>query len=314
MAALTPAGVDPFDEEVYRAVLARPSGTPAELAGELGHSADRVGRALDRLYRHGLVGRLSGVRRRYAAIEPNTAVGALIRARAEELDRVAEATAELSRMFAAAKASAADEVEILTGREALGRWFVRLQQEACDEVITLDRPPYALTTANPVESNAMTRGVRYRAIYAPEALDWPGVHDDIRQLVADGEQARVLPGLRVKLAIADRRLALMPLSLDMTDVRAAVIRSSSLLDALIDYWELAWRQALPLDGPAADPVSDEDRALLRMLVSGLKDEAIARQLDWSIRTMRRRMSRLQALLGAENRFQAGVIAARRGWI
>jgi len=313
-AALTPAGVDPFDEEVYRAILARPSGTPAELAADLGHSADRVGRALDRLYRHGLVGRLSGARRRYAAIEPNTAVGALIRARAEELDQVAEATAELSRMFAAAKASEAEEVEILTGREALGRWFVRLQQEAREEVITLDRPPYALTTANPVESNAMTRGVRYRAIYAPEALDWPGVHDDIRQLVADGEQARVLPGLRVKLAIADKRLALMPLSLDMTDVRAAVIRSSSLLDALIDYWELAWRQALPLDGPTVDPVSEEDRALLRMLVSGLKDEAIARQLDWSIRTMRRRMSRLQALLGAENRFQAGVIAARRGWI
>ena len=54
--------------------------------------------------------------------------------------------------------------------------------------------------------------------------------------------------------------------------------------------------------------------LLTLMVSGLKDEAIARQLNWSIRTMRRRMSRLHEELGAANRFQAGVVAARRGWI
>ncbi|MFD9398969.1 response regulator transcription factor [Streptomyces sp. NPDC060011] len=46
----------------------------------------------------------------------------------------------------------------------------------------------------------------------------------------------------------------------------------------------------------------------------MKDEAIARQLGWSVRTMRRRTSRLHELLGAANRFQAGVIAQRRGWI
>nr|WP_284716815.1 LuxR C-terminal-related transcriptional regulator [Streptomyces sp. G1] len=54
--------------------------------------------------------------------------------------------------------------------------------------------------------------------------------------------------------------------------------------------------------------------LLALLVSGLKDEAIARQLGWSVRTMRRRMSRLHDQLGAANRFQAGAVAARRGWI
>ena len=93
-----------------------------------------------------------------------------------------------------------------------------------------------------------------------------------------------------------------------------MIRPSTLLDGLIDYWELCWRSAVPLQAPAEDPVSEEDRALLALLVSGLKDEAIARQLDWSVRTMRRRMSRLYELLGAANRFQAGAIAARRGWI
>ncbi|MFE5296829.1 helix-turn-helix domain-containing protein [Streptomyces sp. NPDC056632] len=313
---LTAAGIDPFDESVYRAVLTRRTAAPSELAADLGCSPLRAARALDRLHDHGLVGRLAGVRRRYAAIEPGAAVESLVRTRTAELDRVRSAAGELSRLFAAAQAGTAgeDEVEIATGREALGRWFVRLQQEAREDVMTLDRPPYALTTANPVESTALGRGVRYRAVYAPEALEWPGVLEDIRGLVRRGEQARVMPGLRIKLAIADRRLALMPLSLDLDGVRAAVIRPSTLLDALTDYWELCWKQALPLDAPAEDPVGEEDRLVLTLLVSGLKDEAIARQLGWSVRTVRRRMSRLHDLLGAVNRFQAGVVAARRGWV
>ncbi|WP_027345376.1 helix-turn-helix domain-containing protein [Hamadaea tsunoensis] len=311
---LTAAGVDPFDERVYRALLTTPSAAPADLAADLGHSPDRVARSLDRLREHGLVGRLAGVRRRYAAIEPQAAVTALVRTRTAELDQVQAAAARLSAVFASAHDTGRDQIELVSGSEALGRWFVRLQQEAEHEIITLDRPPYALTTSNPVEQTAMTRGIQYRAIYAPEALEWPGVLGDIRELVRHGEQARVLPGLRIKLAISDRRLALMPLSLDLTGVRAAVIRPSTLLDGLVDFWEMCWKQALPLDAPAAEELSEEDRTLLALLVGGLKDEAIARQLGWSVRTMRRRMSRLHEMLGAANRFQAGAIAARRGWL
>ncbi|MCP3817268.1 hypothetical protein NLX86_03670 [Streptomyces sp. A3M-1-3] len=257
---------------------------------------------------------MARTRRRYAAIEPQHAVETLIRTRTAELDQVRAASAELSRLFAATQDGGSDEVEIIRGSEALGRWFVRLQQEARGDVRTLDRPPYALTTANPVEETALGKGLAYRAVYAPEALEWPGVLDDIRRLVRHGEQARVLPSLRVKLAIADRRIALMPLTLDLADVRAAVVRPSTLLDALVDYWELCWQQATPLEGPAEESLAEDDRLMLSLLVSGLKDEAIARQLGWSLRTMRRRTSRLHELLGATNRFQAGVVAARRGWL
>lgn len=319
---LAAVGIDAFDEQVYRALLARQAAAPTELASELGTSSERVVRALDRLHDRGLVGRLSGPRRRYAAIDPQHAVEALIQERTAELGRVRSAAGELAGLFEAARRGDAKEVEIVSGREALGRWFVRLQQEAKQQVRTLDRPPYALTTANPVEETAMRGGLTYRAVYAPEALEWPGVLDDIRRLVDHGEQARVLPGLRIKLAIADDALALMPLSLDLTDVRAAVIRPSSLLDALMEYWRLCWTMATPFLAPpeptglgeeSADP-GEEDKLLLALLVSGLKDEAIARQLGWSVRTMRRRMSRLHDQLGAANRFQAGAIAARRGWI
>lgn len=58
----------------------------------------------------------------------------------------------------------------------------------------------------------------------------------------------------------------------------------------------------------------EERALLGLLASGLKDEAIARQLGVHVHTARRRITALLARLGAGTRFQAGVQAGRRGWL
>ncbi|MFJ7078908.1 hypothetical protein [Streptomyces sp. NPDC098781] len=312
---LTEAGVSPFDESVYRILLTHRSAGPADLQTALNAPLLAIGAALERLCAQGLASRLSSPPGTYTATEPSTAIEALVRARTAALERVRGHAGELARLFAPARETATSEVQIIRGKAALGRWFVRLQHEADEEVVTLDHPPYALSTSPSIQSTALRRGVRYRTVYAPESLKWPGVLDNVRELAELGEDARVLDGLRVKLAIADRRLAIMPLSLDLgDDVRAAVVRPSALLDALIDLAEALWSQALPIGAPAADLLSPEDRAALTLMCSGMKDEAIARQLGWSLRTMRRRVQVLYGKLGASNRFQAGVLAARRGWI
>lgn len=56
------------------------------------------------------------------------------------------------------------------------------------------------------------------------------------------------------------------------------------------------------------------RELVRMLAGGLTDEAMARKLGISERTVRRLVSELTERLGAASRFQAGVCAVRLGWL
>jgi DNA-binding NarL/FixJ family response regulator len=85
-----------------------------------------------------------------------------------------------------------------------------------------------------------------------------------------------------------------------------------------------WSQAVPItaDGGSAAPavngqdpgLSADDRKLLRLLAAGMKDQAIASHLGMSYRTASRRISGLMAALGAESRFQAGLYAARQGWL
>lgn len=65
---------------------------------------------------------------------------------------------------------------------------------------------------------------------------------------------------------------------------------------------------------AATTITPGEKALLGLLDTGLTDEAAARQLGVSVRTVRRQMAALMGKLGASSRFQAGHKAAERGWL
>ena len=76
------------------------------------------------------------------------------------------------------------------------------------------------------------------------------------------------------------------------------------------YFDLAWRHAVPapsLNGREAGG----DPKLVELLELGMKDEAIARHLGVSLRTVRRRVAHLMAANGVDTRFQLGWALARR---
>jgi DNA-binding CsgD family transcriptional regulator len=316
MNALAGAGVDADDERVLRALLTLPQATAAELAAAAGQQPHQCAAALDRLSGRGLVARLAGPPARYTAADPRTALDALIHPAEQALRRARDAAAELTALFHTARAErpAAGPIEVVTGHE-IGRAFVRLQQSAVRDVRAFDRPPYVHAAGNQVEPAVLARGVRWRAVYHPDALTLPGALTEIRDLVTLGEQARVLTDVPFKMHLVDERVAMIPLDSDTRTVRAALVHPSVLLDALTLVFESCWQRATPLDGAAGEAeISDEDRQLLALLAAGVKDDAIGRQLGLSVRTMRRRVRRLLELLDAQTRFQAGMQAARRGWI
>lgn len=61
-------------------------------------------------------------------------------------------------------------------------------------------------------------------------------------------------------------------------------------------------------------LSESEQEILHLLSLGVPDPTIARRLGISSRTFDRRLRSILDTLGAVTRFQAGVIAARRGWL
>ena len=162
------------------------------------------------------------------------------------------------------------------------------------------------------------RGVACRVIYEPAALELPGRLPHLRRLADLGEQARVAPQLPLKMLICDRKRAMLPLASagDATE-SVVLVGPSALLGGLVEIFEAYWQRSTPLWSAGRREVggtglSEEEYEVLQLLATGLKDEAIARQVGISMRTARRRISSLVATLGVGTRFQAGVEAARRG--
>lgn len=158
----------------------------------------------------------------------------------------------------------------------------------------------------------VAQGRRSRAIYPIRVLQ--EAPDVIRRRAEAGEQIRVLPDLPTRMFVIGTTHAVLPEPIGFIDEPRSLVRQQGLVEALLLLFELYWERADPVLGAGDHVQPDVRRALLRQLGTGARDEQIARQLGLSLRTVRRRVADLMSELGADSRFQAGVEAARRGWV
>jgi DNA-binding CsgD family transcriptional regulator len=319
---LAALGVPADDEFLYRTLLARPRATVAELAAATGWDTARVRRRTRSLEKRGLLTRAPSRPVRFSPAPPDVAIEVLALQRQEEIERARLVAAALGDEFRSARRSAegGPALRLLSDRDAIAQRFFQLQRSAHDEMLVLDRPPYAVQPAprqTAVQRELLKRGVRHRTIYDHRSLESPEQLAQCRELAGLGEESRVLADVPLKLVIADRRAALVPVAQSAEgEVREVMeVHASPLLDGVLALYELLWQRSVPLwpgAGGGERELSYEDERLLALSASGLTDQAIARRLGVAQRTVERRMRRIMNLLGARTRFQAGLQAANLG--
>ncbi len=309
-------GVLPADEVVYRELLSRTHARVDDLAAALDEREAAVETSLGRLEELGMVSRLAGSPTRMRAARPDVAIEALVSRRQEELARTQLAARELlAEMPAEERHRPEGIVEVVVGRAAIAARFEQVITHAREELLVFDRPPYVAEArrSENVVTSLLRDDVVVRGIYAPEALELPGALEAAQDAARAGEQSRVHADVPMKLAIGDRRLAILPVSADEVVDAALCIHPSTLLDALVQYFELLWAQATPIIAPEVEG-DISDRQLAALLASGAKDDVIARHLGASTRTLSRRVAELMDHLHVRTRFQAGAQAVRLGWL
>lgn len=271
---LAALGLDPTTTAAYGVVLSGGADTTA-VQTALGLAPDDAHAALERLRTLGLVHRGSRLDDPYAAVDPRVAVPALVTAQAERLVEVRAGIGSLADLFDRGRDrhDPSGLTRVVVGSAEVGDWYSRLEHRAQSEFMAFDRPPYVVASNESTQRTALRRGVRWRAVYAVASFaadgSWAGVH----RLGAEGEEARVASDLPVKLAIVDRRVALVSLGLAEGAPEALVTESAPLVEALCELFESRWRSAVPVPShePATASVDQDWAAVAARLAAAATD-------------------------------------------
>jgi sugar-specific transcriptional regulator TrmB/DNA-binding CsgD family transcriptional regulator len=333
--ALEAAGVSDVEESVYRLLVTSGRASATDVAHRTGLNEAEAVHVLHMLASKGMASHTDGRPRFFRATPPDVALLPRLKRSADALDLArAEATSLLeSYRDTMRRQDAGELIEVITGAEALRQHLRQIQASAHDEMLWFCKAQYVAmpSGSNTSEFDALARGVRYRVVYEKAFFDDEGAVDNVVAGVRAGETARAVPHLPLRLAIADRSIAVCPLVPggprgSAEEPTAALVRDSNLLAALIALFERYWEDAVPLgvddsgtvsgtDGVTGpDPLTATDLRLLALLVAGVADKAIATQMGLSRRTVQRRIQHMMELAGAATRMQLAWHAARRGWL
>ncbi|MFD7383054.1 hypothetical protein G3I43_36470 [Streptomyces anulatus] len=316
-------GLTPEEADAYRLLVSVASATPTGLAELIGCDIRQAVGTLGRLESRKLVARSLGDTTRFVAVPPVAAVQALLTRRQNELDRAKVELDSLDEIYRAATLGrgAAEVVDVIHGAEAIRERVGHIQLGARKEVMNLVKAPF-FSSGNLTDDAVIDRGVRYRVIVERPMPDGGSPSfDEIIQARAAGEVVRIAASVPLKLFIVDHELAVVPLlgSVNAARAGALIVHECSLLDALIALFESEWEQAMPFATSAGDPqsapaIDDLGAQILSLLLTGFTDQAIATQLNTSMRTVQRRIRQMMDTAKAQNRMQLGFRAARLGWL
>ncbi|HZX07373.1 helix-turn-helix transcriptional regulator, partial [Kribbella sp.] len=198
------------------------------------------------------------------------------------------------------------------------RRVLRLQTDATMEYLALVK---ATTVAvHPGESPVVT-AEQVRAVFELDILQDEHFRELVRDKTMPNYENRVYPGIPMRLAIADREVAIVSVRPGDDSSVALQVTAPSLVLALCTYFETLWAAAAPMllaaeRDTVTDPerLSGRERELLSMLLSGLTNEAIAAHWGISRRSVVRQVQELMTRTGSTSRVHLGWEAHRRGWL
>ncbi|MFL6129412.1 MAG: LuxR C-terminal-related transcriptional regulator [Mycobacteriales bacterium] len=309
-------GVAPAAETVYRVLLRRPRWRDSQLAAELAWPVDEVSAAVDRLRAEDLLARSADDVLAVRAVEPRLALRAMTARRldghgggplpsaiaVERFIALHEATGE---RFRAEPGGSLDKLSALAERLAAG-----VEEELV--LLVPGHAPGSYEFTGQVAGDVLRRGSSVRAVWGAHFLADPAVVTHARWLGARWAVPRAVARVPVRAMIMDREAAVL------VDQAGGVrwLLTGAALTAVLDLADRLWEHGAEVRAGAAvlpEPSPLPRNALvLRLLADGLTDDAVARRIGVSVRTVRNDVASVMVSLGARSRFQAGVRAARLG--
>ncbi|MFD0041509.1 helix-turn-helix domain-containing protein [Streptomyces anulatus] len=311
--------MDARSELLYRKLLLRSAWRTQDLARELMWSADQVLQGLESLRSEGLASVSGGGDGgSFRAVEPCIALPALLSWRMREGRSPQPCPVQIGRFIALHEQTErfGDPAEGNDGRHDVSAMIERMVAKVEREV-TLLSPGYregGFEFSRPVADMVLRRGARLRSVWAASVLQAPAAMAHAQWLTQEGAALRSVGTVPPRAVIMDGAVAVV---VDETE-GARIVRSPAELERLTALADRFWDRGATVRQTGRQPVTPTRRprseVVLRLLSEGLTDDAIARRLGCSVRTVRNDVASAMVALDARSRFQAGARAMQVGLI
>src|SRR6185437_2120322 len=327
-------GLEEHDESVYRHDVMRPGCSAREISRATGLSEEAVNVSRDRLIGVGLLrfepsGEIRAIPNGPAVLSERLQIqleAEHARKRSDLMQTESELTRLINEQILASRQPGSLQVDRIPSLDAANVRITELMCNARVEVVRLDpgRAKARESHSDPTllaEIKASRRGVSIRTICSPAHLSDPFLRRSLDSQVDADIRIRVMSSPDISMIVVDRCVAILTDHRRVGNWGALMLRDGLLVYTLHNVFETWWVNATDLEFFLVDSdtrplgeVSGDERAMLHLLGCGYKDETVAKTLGISVRTVRRKVSDVQRRMPASSRFQAGVLAARRGWV
>ncbi|NJQ08234.1 helix-turn-helix transcriptional regulator [Streptomyces lonarensis] len=168
-----------------------------------------------------------------------------------------------------------------------------------------------------LDRELLGRGVRVRYLCADVHRGAPEFRDHVAEVCELGGEVRTVSAVPSRLLVYDDAHAVLPADPDRPERGSVGVREPALVGFLSALFEHLWARAVPFlenESACVAPPEGTELRVLRGIAAGRTNEALARELGVSPRTVTRMVAGLLERLGTDSRFRAGVRAVELGWL
>lgn len=305
-------GIGAEAESLYRQVLRAPGLLLTAYAARLGWAGSESEQPLEQLRRRRLVrvndlGELQVDHPRAALERVLNAEEAQLATRRQDLARLRDAVDGYAADYRVGQQDSqhADPVREHVDPDSLTTVHEHLAASTDGPIRVAHQAAPSGPDGLPVVRRLLAEGREQRAIYLSDVV---AEHPDQIDAWADaGETQRLSPTVPSAFVCFGSQAALATTEWGKDTGEHVVLRDPVVVQAFIALFERLWAAGAP-----TDLAEENDAQLVELMRQGLKDEAIARLLGISLRTVRRRVARLMEEHSVATRFQLALRLAERG--
>lgn len=321
MKAQPSSGLGPAQERLYRHLLRTPPSPLEDHAAAIGWPEERAQEVLRDLERLQLARRAPEGEVRVD--DPRSTIGRFLD---EEEARLDAQRRELLRLRGSLESFELDyrrglelvgprlpfweQVEASQATSVVDHLFRSSTGTVLQVVRQVEIGPGHHSTVRRQRDQELAAGRTLRTILPVTMLADPHWQEFAQERAERGEQQRFLPveDLAVEFGVFGPAAVLVYEDVG-PDGDYLLLRGELMASVFTALFDALWLRGQAFPGPSAH---GQDLKLLEYLAMGFKDEAMARQLGVSLRTVRRRVAALMAEYGVETRYQLGMAVSSRG--